>query len=126
MKRGVVQHSSEDPVYVPGLDAGIEPFVLILRHNGIETHESCEGGEGHCFPEPTIRMHGNDTEGWAALAVAIDYGLPVLKIGRVWSVSHGIPTGPDWEMVFWRKATEEDALHAKSVTGGVGENLESI
>lgn len=29
---------------VAGLDRGIERFVSILRENGVETFESCEGG----------------------------------------------------------------------------------
>ena len=35
------------------LDKGIEPYVLALRSGGIETFESCEGGDGHVFPETT-------------------------------------------------------------------------
>ena len=37
------------------LDAGIRDYVLILRSGGIETFESCDGSDGHCFPVPTIR-----------------------------------------------------------------------
>lgn len=40
------------------LDSGIRNYVLILRSGGIETFESCEGGEGHVFPEPTVRFLG--------------------------------------------------------------------
>jgi hypothetical protein len=32
------------------LDAGIRRYVAALRSGGIETFESCEGGEGHPFP----------------------------------------------------------------------------
>jgi hypothetical protein len=31
----------------------LEKEVNILAENGIETFESCEGGEGHSYPEPT-------------------------------------------------------------------------
>jgi hypothetical protein len=65
-----------------GLDAGIAPYVEILRTAGVETFESCQGGEGHCFPEPTIRFAGQRSEGFRALAVALDYGLPVRAIRR--------------------------------------------
>jgi hypothetical protein len=87
------------------LDAGIAPYVEILRTAGVETFESCQGGEGHCFPEPTIRFAGQRSEGFRALAVALDYGLPVRAIRRYWAVNDGEPCGPDWEMAFWRPAT---------------------
>lgn len=41
------------------LDEGIKEAVRILIDNGIETFESCEGGKGHAFPEPTIRFEGD-------------------------------------------------------------------
>jgi hypothetical protein len=41
-----------------GLDAGIRKAVECLQAEGIETFESCEGGPGHSFPEPTIRFYG--------------------------------------------------------------------
>ena len=39
-----------------GLDPGIERAVNLLREARVETFESCEGGAGHAFPEPTIRF----------------------------------------------------------------------
>jgi hypothetical protein len=78
------------------LDAGIAPYVEVLRSVGVETFESCEGGEGHCFPEPTIRFAGQRSEGFRAL---------VRAIRRYRAVNDGEPCGPDWEMAFWRPAT---------------------
>lgn len=49
--------------WLKDLDSGIRPYVKILDDNGIETFESCQGGDGHCFPEPTIRFHGVRGEG---------------------------------------------------------------
>lgn len=86
---------------VPGLDPGIGPFVEILRRNGVETFESCQGGPGHSYPEPTIRFCGN---GWKAFAVARDHALPVSCLRRIWVIDGGEPTGPYWELVFYRKA----------------------
>src|ERR1700688_1896333 len=87
---------------VPGrLDAGIEKAVRRLQACGIETFESCEGGAGHAYPEPTIRFHGTPAAGWRAIAVCLDYGLPVSELRRVWDVlNSGEPTGPHWEVVF--------------------------
>jgi hypothetical protein len=39
----------------PDLDPGIRQAVRILREAGVETFESCEGGERHAYPEPTVR-----------------------------------------------------------------------
>lgn len=82
------------------LDEGIRRYVLILRANGIETFESCEGGEGHCYPEPTIRFFGQNTEGFRAFAIAVQNGLPVATLRRYYSVEDGELVGPQWEMTF--------------------------
>lgn len=90
-------------IYEPPLDAGIAAYVETLQAAGIETFESCEGGEGHCFPEPTIRFHGERPAGFAALSAAMAEALPVSDLRRVWSIEDGEPTGPSWEMTFRRK-----------------------
>ena len=84
----------------PPLDPGIERIVLALRETGIDTFESCEGGAGHAYPEPTVRFRGNKAEGLRALAAAVDSGLPVAELRRVWPIIDGEPTGPWWEMTF--------------------------
>ena len=71
---------------------------------GVETFESCQGGPGHAFLEPTIRFHGGHTEGIRALAVAMEAELPVDALRRVWTVIDGEPTGPCWELTFAREA----------------------
>jgi hypothetical protein len=86
------------------LDPGIREYVLILRSGGIETYESCDGGDGHAFPEPTIRFSGNNGEGFKALSVAMTYGLPVLALRRAWRMDDGELTGPWWEMTFRTKS----------------------
>jgi len=87
---------------VPGkLDRGIRKAVERLQAGGIETFESCEGGPGHAFPEPTVRFHGSIAAGWRALGVCFDHGLPVMSLRRVWDVlDRHVPTGPYWEIVF--------------------------
>lgn len=88
--------------YSPPLDKGIEKEVLIFAKNRIETFESCEGGKGHAYPEPTVRFYGDRFEGFKALAIALQNGLKPSKIGRVWDVSDGEPIGAYWEMTFIR------------------------
>lgn len=91
-----------DLVFNPPLDAGIEHAVRLLCEHGIETYESCQGGVGHAYLEPTIRFHGNQTEGFKAFDIAQKNALPVSSISRIWTVIDGEPTGPYWQMVFSR------------------------
>jgi hypothetical protein len=82
------------------LDDGIRRAVLVLRSEGIETFESCEGGPGHAFPDPTIKFHGSSWAGYRALAVAMENGLRVARLQRVYHVHDGQLAGPWWELVF--------------------------
>lgn len=76
-----------------------------LRAEGIETFESCEGGEGHAYPEPTIRFHGDRAEGFRALSVALAASLPVDALRRIWILIDDEPTGPHWELTFTQHVT---------------------
>lgn len=82
------------------LDDGIRDAVLALRAAGIEIFESCQGGSDHAFLELTVRFHGHRAEGFRALAAAIQAGLKVSELRRVWPVLDGEPTGPCWELTF--------------------------
>ena len=82
------------------LDRWIGYAVKVLRDAGIETYESCQGGKGHAFTDPTVRFHGGPAEGFRAFAAAVECGLPVYAIRRFWAVSDGELTGPHWEIVF--------------------------
>jgi hypothetical protein len=89
-----------DPPY-NRIDKGIRKHVRLLHENGVETFESCEGGKGHPFPEPTVRFHGDKSEGLRACAIALQNGLRVDQLRRYWSVQNGEPVGPYWEITFW-------------------------
>jgi len=86
------------------VDRGISYAVKVLRDAGIDTYESCEGGRGHSYPEPTIRFSGTYADGFRALAVARTFGLPVRYLRRFWDMEEGEPTGPNWEITFWKAA----------------------
>jgi hypothetical protein len=90
----------QERYFDPPLDSGIRDIVLTLIDNGIETFESCEGGRGHSFPEPTVKFEGGSSQGLRALAVALEYGLPVHRLRRAWGVIDGVMHGPWWEMTF--------------------------
>jgi len=87
----------------PPLDAGIARAVHILRAAGVETFESCQGGSGHSYPKPTVRFHGNVGAGYHALGIALIHALPVSELRRTWSIEDKCPTGPYWELVFWKQ-----------------------
>jgi hypothetical protein len=86
------------------LDPGIRAYVLALREGGVETFESCEGGDGHALAEPTIRFHGPASAGFRAYAVACERGLPVAALRLSYPVDDcKMLTGPWWEMTFTAK-----------------------
>lgn len=86
--------------YNSPLDPAIRDAVVSLRRGGVETFESCQGGDGHAYPEPTVRFFGDQSEGFRALSVASRAGLRVASIRRTWPVIENEPTGPWWEMTF--------------------------
>ncbi len=87
-------------IFEPPLDAGIRDIVLALVANGVETFESCEGGRGHTFPEPTVRFEGDSSEGLRALSVALAHGMPVAELRRTRGMIDGSIHGPWWVMTF--------------------------
>jgi len=89
--------------FSPPLDSGIEDAVRVLVDAGIETFESCQGGDGHAFLEPTVRFHGDHAEGYKAVTAALQHGLKVSDLRRVWSVEDGELVGPTWEMTFFQR-----------------------
>jgi hypothetical protein len=88
--------------WLRSLDPGVARYVDVLDRAGVETFESCEGGVGHSYAEPAIRFYGARGEGFRALALALDNGLPVRAVRRIWTVDgDGSPEGPFWELAFW-------------------------
>lgn len=96
--------STKRHAFSPPLDAGIKRFVEILSDAGIETCESCQGGKGHAYAEPTIRFLGGRGEGFRALGIAMTNALPIAELRRTWPITDDVPVGPYWELVFFRKA----------------------
>jgi len=96
------QHPRELEAFAPDtdmdLDPGIREAVLILRRGGVETFESCQGGDGHPMPDPTIKFHGSSWAGYRAFTVAMEHGLQVDTLRRVYGVVGGQLEGPWWEL----------------------------
>jgi hypothetical protein len=84
----------------PPLDKWIAPYVEALADAGFETFESCDGSEGHSYPEPAIRLDGDRSEGLRALAFALQRHYPVKALRRSWPVIDREPAAPSWELVF--------------------------
>jgi hypothetical protein len=87
-------------INIEGLDEEIRDLVELFNNDNISTFESCQGGEGHAFSEPTIRFHGLYAEGFLAYALAIYNGYKVKYLRRYYTVSDGELVGPEWEIVF--------------------------
>ncbi len=96
------------------LDPGIRFAVRLLHAHGVETGQSCEGGEGHAYDHPSIDLNGqpDDGNGFAALAVLNAYRLPVRSVEYVWGVCRGIPT-PEahWRVTFRRPMADRADDH---------------
>ena len=101
------------------LDRWISYAVKVLRDGGVETYEACEGGRGHSYREPAVRFHGVRGDGLKALALALAFGLPVRELRRFWSIDNGEPTGPYWELTFWKgplKRLQREAERTRLIT----------
>lgn len=94
------------PGIEPKLDPGIALAVKMLRSNGINTIESCEGGEGHSFTQPTVVFDGPYDESLRAVSIAMISGLPFSELRRTWRLRNGEFNGPVWEIVFSEKIRE--------------------
>lgn len=91
------------------LDPGIRDVVRLLLANGVETFESCEGGAGHAFHEPTVRFYGHRDAGFHALAVLQRHGVAVAALRRYWMLTDGEPVGPHWEVELVRVSSHPSA-----------------
>lgn len=89
--------------FSPPLDPGIDREVQTLLDNHIDTFESCEGGPGHAYFEPTVRFHGDQFEGFKAFTIAMQNGLKPTKLSRIWMIIEGELVGPYWEMTFTKE-----------------------
>jgi len=89
--------------YSTPLESGIATAVIALNEAGIETFTSCEGGPGHAFPEPTVRLYGSVETAERAMTIVAQAGLPLheVRFTRGYVDGEESPDGPFWELVFW-------------------------
>lgn len=96
--------------FYQNLDKGIRFAVRVLHANGFETCQSCQGGKGHAYNEPTVEMiaTGADAEGFGALSVLQSHGLEVNAVAIIWPVRNGLPYEKNWRITF-RRSMEDRA-----------------
>jgi hypothetical protein len=100
---------------VAHLDRWISYAVVVLHGSGIRTYESCQGGTGHAFPEPTVRFEGTQTEAFRAVSVARAHGLPVQHLRRFWRLTDSSCERPAWELTFFpREMLERVQVQAET------------
>lgn len=97
------QPSDDEEAMLRAVDDGIRPALRVMVAGRFETYESCQGGPGHAYTEPTIRFHGDRGEGFRALAWLRAYGIEPTTIRRMWTIQEGEPHGPEWEITFWSR-----------------------
>ena len=86
-----------------GLDAGIRFPVRVLHARGIETGQSCEGGDGHSYDHPTVDLlSAGRSLGFAALSALEEYGLKVRDVALLWTVVDGLPSEQFWRITLWQ------------------------
>jgi len=94
--------------FYAGLDAGIRLAVRVIHAAGIDTCQSCQGGEGHAYDQPSIDLcaSGHDARGFAVLSALTDYGLDVAELQLVWNVKNGLPYEQLWRVTLVRAYPE--------------------
>lgn len=117
-----------DDAWYERVDLGIRFAVKALHAAGIETAQSCEGGNGHAYHAPTIDLPG---EPWAALDALSANGLSVAAIAHVWRIGPDGPIDPVWRIEILKacpeRAAEQPAFiwHYKAVAPDAGNGVRS-
>ena len=104
---------------INAVDEIIKPAVKIMLEHGFHTFESCQGGEGHSFTEPTIRFNGTEFDLIIAYELCKHYKLNVSCVRRVYEKN---PVYNDkWEEITenWIRPFNEIVFHRNSKTGTI-------
>lgn len=108
------------PGMIAEIDELILPAVLLLNKYGFETFESCQGGPGHCYLDPTVRFEGTEFDMFRAYELCQIHGMNVITAKRVYSkedvlseVENGESIGEAWSGPFNEL---EFVIHSKTGT----------
>lgn len=89
------------------LDPWIKPLVLFLREYGFQTFASCDGGTGHAFSFPTVRLWKSPGRSLEATRKELVHVLRRRKIEVGFSTSchyqhgGGLPSQAFVQIEFW-------------------------
>jgi hypothetical protein len=101
------------------LDEGIKEAVIILNKHGFKTFESCQGGKGHSFPEPTILFEGSEFDLIRAFETCQLYKLCVFEARRVFTKTSIYKNGNKYMGEVWDKPHNELTFILHSETGTI-------
>jgi hypothetical protein len=133
------KHEAEKEFY-DELDPGIRRHVRILRDNGVRTCQSCQGGRGYAYPQPTVDFFwdwGREVksanvivpksaliESWndlvgvglRAVEIAAHYGLEPAYLRHEWREEDGELVEPTWALDFGPPRSIHTNLDVLSMT----------
>lgn len=92
------------------MDKKIKPMVIALQKYGFKTFESCQGGKGHAYTEPTVRFEGDEFDLIRAYEICEHLKLRPNEVRRVyWKVPLSNPDKytSDLEKYIWDKPFNE-------------------
>ncbi len=87
------------------IDEGIRERVVLLRNAGYQTFTSCQGGEGHCFKEPTIGImlpKLKEFMSWRSELMEFLFANKLNPFTIELKLAASSPTGVWWENVYIR------------------------
>lgn len=81
--------------FYEGLDRGIVYAVRVLHAAGIDTSQSCQGGDGHAYEGPTVDV---PERAFAAMETLESHGMPVREVSHRWLIVDGVPAQVVWSV----------------------------
>lgn len=88
-----------DPDTIADLDELIRPAVILLNKYGFKTFESCQGGEGHCYGDPTVRFEGTEFDLIRAYELCEIHGMNPKAAKRVYWKQDVYFDTDKWEVI---------------------------
>lgn len=94
--------------FYEAIDGGIRFPLKVLHAAGLETCQSCQGGEDHSYDRPTIDMiwAGHNGAGFIAADALAAHGLRVQDVSIVWRIEHAVPVEAVWRVTLWEPAPD--------------------
>lgn len=104
---------------VNSCDELIRPAVKIMLEHGFLTSESCQGGKGHSFPEPTICFEGTEFDLIIAYELCTHYKLNVSSVRRIYVKNPVYNKNLDEITENWIRPYNEIVFHKSTERGTI-------